>query len=146
MPAGESGDASRTLTPRGVRMLTWLGQRLLRSRWRPTHAFASPLARAQDSARVVLVSARIALDVEVLSELEPDTEPRSVLESLAAHDVVAGHALLVSHEPLLGKLAAELTGDPSIRLRPGMLVRIHCPRGPVRASARVALVLHPEEG
>ncbi len=144
LPAGAAGDRQRALSPAGVRGLASLATHLADEAWRPDRAFSSPYARAQQSAGIVARAAAPPVAVEILGALEPEREPPEVLDALTGQGVTAGHILVVGHQPLLGQLAGYLTGVEQ-GLSPGMLVRIHCPRGMGPGSGRILLTLAPED-
>lgn len=144
LPAGPGGDRQRALAPAGAAGLAALAARLVRETWRPDRVFSSPCLRARQSAEIVAERAAPAVAVETLDALESGHEPAEVLEALARHGVEAGHVLVVGHQPLLGRLVGHLTGVEQ-GLSPGMLVRVHCPRGMQAGSGRVTLILAPED-
>ena len=132
LPAAAGGDAARALSPRGRADLERLAVQLAATGWRPERAFVSPLTRARESAAIVLARTAPGLAAEVMDALRPDAHPGEVLEALAGEGIAAGHVLLVGHQPLLGMLAATLTGGPAAAMSPGCVVRIGCtgPPGP----------------
>jgi phosphohistidine phosphatase len=144
LPAGPDGDRLRALAPAGTRALEALAAHLAREAWRPDRVFTSPYLRARQTAGIVAGAALPALQVEPLRALESEREPTEVLEALARHGAVAGHVLLVGHQPLLGLLVGHLTGAER-GLAPGALVRVHCPRGLRPGTGRVTLTLAPED-
>jgi len=141
-PTGPGGDRERSLTPAGERVLAGLAAQLARGP-RPDRVFASPYARAQQTARIVAGMADPPLEVETLAALEPDREPAQVLDALAAAGVTAGHVLVVGHQPLLGRLAAHVAGAEP-HLSPATLVRVECPGGLAEGAGRIVLSLPPE--
>ncbi|TMQ64571.1 MAG: hypothetical protein E6K78_08925 [Candidatus Eisenbacteria bacterium] len=109
MEAGSAGDAARPLSPAGRRAVEELAQFLAGTDWQPDRAFASPLARAQESARILLL---------------PVYEPAAVLAALAERGVRDGQVLLVGHQPLLARLAALLEARQERALAPAGLIRL----------------------
>jgi phosphohistidine phosphatase len=144
LPAGAGGDRERVLSPAGVHGLESLRAHLAREAWRPDRIFSSPYARARQSARIVSGAAAPRVEVETLRELESEHESSEVLDALARLGATAGHFLAVGHQPLLGLLVRRLTGFER-GFSPGMLVRVHCPRGATAGSGRIVLVLAPED-
>lgn len=124
LPAAEGGDALRCLSQRGRAELEHLAARLRALGWRPDRAFTSPLARALESARIALRAAAPDLAPEPMEALRPEARPAEVLAALEAEGSTAGHLLLVGHQPLLGLLAALLTGEPAPAFPAGSLLRI----------------------
>lgn len=109
-PSGPGGDASRALTAAGRAAMVSLGVRICESGSIPTRIFASPLVRAHQSARILAAAVGPSIACESLEQLKPDTNPAELVESLAIHGVVDGHALLVGHLPMLDDLYQLLTG------------------------------------
>lgn len=134
LPAFQGGDDARRLSPRGRADLERLGAHLAATGWRPHRAFASPLARARESAATALGGVSPALPVEVMEALRPDTEPAAVLLALAEKGATEGHVLLVGHQPLLGLLGGHLTGGPELGFAPGTMVRIEFSGAPASGT------------
>ena len=128
-PTSAEGDAGRPLTPDGAEAIRTLGHRLVSAGWRPWRVFASPFKRARDTARVLTENLEPSPLIETLHELEPESDPRDVLEALELHGALDGHVLLVSHMPLVSGLSGHLTGDPH-GFMPGEMRRVACPDGP----------------
>lgn len=145
LPASESGDEGRRLSPRGERDLERLGRHLATLGWRPDRAFASPLTRARDTARIVLAHAASELDAVAWEALRPDGEPAGLVASLVAEGATSGHVLLVGHQPLLGDLARWLTGAMAPAWRPGDLVRIEFTADPAAGAGRSTWRLRPRD-
>lgn len=106
-------DASRALTPEGVEKLREVAEGLdaLGVRW--DLVLTSPLVRARQTADVLLKGMTKKGDrpeVVVTSTLVPEASPSAVLTELATHPAAARIAL-VSHEPLVSALAAQLLGS-----------------------------------
>lgn len=114
----------RRLSDRGRADLERLAAHLAGIGWRPDRAFTSPLSRARESARIALRGSVPAPELQVTDALRPDADPTAVAPALVAAGAGAGHVLLVAHQPLLGLLAAHLTGAPAPGFAPGTLVRI----------------------
>lgn len=141
-PAGPRGDAARALSPAGRRAVADLAASLVREGWRPDRIFSSPLLRALETAEIMRGAIPGAPEIEKLDELLAETEPPEVLEALQAHAVSGGHVLLVTHQPLAGRLSALLTGDEP-GFSPGTLVRIECPEGLAPSRGRVIRAIEP---
>lgn len=135
LASGQSPDAE--LLPEGVAYLRRLAEKLEREGWRPEQVLCSPYARARDSALVIAIALGCAAPPTMLDELLPEAEPDEALAAITAAAPLAEHVLVVSHLPLVGRLAAELVGeDPGFS--PGTLVEIACEgEGPARLVRRV---------
>jgi len=144
LPAtGSGGDAARQLSPLGERDVARVAEELARLGRRPDRAFTSPFPRARKTAAIVLTRLGGGLAPEDLRELVPDHGPGDVVEALAARRV-SGHVLLVGHQPLLGQLAAHLTGGPEPPFPPGGLVRIAFAEDLAAGRGRIETQLRPE--
>ena len=87
-----------------------LAGRLAREGFRPVAAFSSPHLRARDTARLLLDRTAPHLDPVHLTELTPDADPREAWQTLASLRPATGDLLVVSHLPLIARLAREITG------------------------------------
>ena len=112
-PAGERDplrwpdDRDRPLTAKGVASTREAVRGILRIESRLPHVLTSPLARAEQTASVIIEETDLDTGWEPLESLVPGGSWRrtlTALESLPADGVVA----LVGHEPDLGKLAGVL--------------------------------------
>ena len=122
-----------------------LAARLAVEGWRPGWIFSSPLVRARQTAEIVRDACAGALEIEALEELLPEWEPEGVLSAVEARGALEGHVLLVSHQPIAGRVVRLLTGDaPAIR--PGTLVEVECEADLVPGRGRVVRVIDPEPG
>jgi phosphohistidine phosphatase len=142
---GPQGDAARPLSPAGRRSIERLARRLASEGWRPDRILTSPLLRARETAEILCTGAASGVTIEIADALAPDRDPLEILEALAHGAAIAGHVLLVTHQPLIGQLAAHLTGREH-PFRAGSLVRVECPPAPRPGDGRVTLVIHPQAG
>jgi len=142
--AGQDGDAARSLSSNGRRDVARIAEEFARQGWRPDRVFVSPLRRAQETAAILLARIDPPVDPETLRELVPDYPASSVVSALVER-AAAGHVLLIGHQPLLGQLAALLSGDPETAFPPAGLTRIALADGLVAGEGRIELRLHPRE-
>ena len=105
--------------------------------------FASPLRRAQDTARLLLARVAPGLTFETLPELDPDGDPGAVVPALRARDALRGDLLMVGHQPLLGMLAGHLIHDTEPRFTPGTLVAIVFDGEPRAGAGRIVETRRP---
>jgi phosphohistidine phosphatase len=139
------GDASRALTPDGIRSVERVARALEEEGFRPDRAFASPLLRAIQTARIVLDTAHSAAPLLCARALEPERDPAEVWDALAEADALRGHTLLVAHMPLVERLVEYLAGaGTGTGFQPGMLVRLECPEGLRRGTALVTMLIRPD--
>ncbi len=128
--AGQRGD------PRypndGDRPLTKKGRKKLRAQLagleafnvRPNVVITSPLARARQTAEVVVEGLGIASRLVVDNRLAPGASTAGVIEILANYPDHA-QVMLVGHEPDFSQIASELSGGSGdIWLRKGGLIRV----------------------
>jgi phosphohistidine phosphatase len=140
-PAGNSGDRGRALTARGRAAVERLALELAAG---PPldRVFASPLLRAQETARLAVSALARPPAVETLAVLEPEAAPEAVHAELAARGALAGHVLLVSHMPLVARLASWWCGEVQ-DFPAASLVRLICHGEPGRGAAIVSGRIDP---
>ena len=119
--AGQGPDAS--LTAQGIEQLEKLAAALKAEGWRPEAILASPLLRARESARMIAAGIGVTGLPQVLRELIPDSEPLDALQAIDAAAPGSRLVLVVSHLPLVGRIAHELTGE-EITFTPATLAEI----------------------
>jgi phosphohistidine phosphatase len=141
-PAATGGDAERPLTHAGVTAVRALARRLPAFPAGPPRVFASPLRRARQTAEALLRESGLTAMIELLPELAPDADAGGVLAALEAHGAADGHALVVGHMPLLGRLTAVLANEP-LAFEPAQLVRVEFPDGAAAGRGRVTLAIGP---
>ena len=104
--AAAATDADRPLTPRGRDEARRAGLLLKKLGVRPDVLLASPLVRAQETARIA--SAEISAPPVVATEhLVPSSDHRQIMAELSALN--AERVLCVGHEPHIGEFVALLT-------------------------------------
>lgn len=134
LPAADGGDAARPLSPGGQRDLERLSRHLAGLGWRPERAYTSPLIRARDSARIVLSHITPPVTPVTVDVLLPEADTSELLAWMSGDGAVAGHVLLVGHQPLLGDLVRRLTGGEAPGFAPGDLIRVEF-NGPAEPGA-----------
>ena len=137
--AGQGPDAP--LSPEGVLQLQRLASAMRAQGWRPEAILASPFTRAQESARTFAAGLGVTQPAIVVHELIPDTEPIEALQAIDAAAPGRASILIVSHLPLVARLATELTGE-QVSFTPATLVEI-ADRGD--GQARLVRRLSPDE-
>ncbi len=108
----KGGDDERPLTPKGAAKTRQAAVGLKALGIEPTHIWASPLVRAQETAKLLREAFKWKGDVRVCEELRPEASPDSLLGLLSdlPGDVVV---LCVGHEPhLSGAAGLMLCGKP----------------------------------
>ena len=121
-----------------------LASGLVEQGWRLDRIFSSPFLRARETAEIVWSRIDRPPEIESAEQLQAEREPPGVLKLLQSQRATEGHVLLVTHQPLAGRLAELLTGESHV-FKPGTLVRIEL-RGPLaRSSGHVVLSVHPQK-
>lgn len=121
--APNGDDAARPLSQKGQRDARRLG-RWMRDRGIALDLVAtSALARAQETATLVIQGGGLPPSFEAWEELEPGGTVDGVLARLAALDPDRA-VLVVGHEPQLSALVSVAIGGGRIRLAKGALVKV----------------------
>ena len=123
LPAGSEGDAARILSPIGRRDVARVAEEYVRRGWRPDRVLASPLHRAQETARILLLRLGEGPAFGTLAELDPAYGDTQVIQALRGSEGVP-YLLAIGHQPLLGQLARVLTGERGIPFPPAGMTRI----------------------
>jgi len=140
-PPGDAGDRGRALTARGRAQVERLARELAAGP-PPDRVFASPLLRAQETARLAVSQLERAPVIETLAALEPEADPEAVHAELEARGALVGHVLLVGHMPLVARLASWWCGE--IQDFPtSTLIRLVCGDRPGRGAAIVSGRIDP---
>ena len=119
--SGQGPDAP--LTVQGIEQLQRLAAVLAAEGWRPEIILASPLVRAKESARMIASGVGVTRPPVVLHELIPDSEPLDALQAIDEAAPGSSLVLVVSHLPLVGRIAQELTGE-EVAFTPATLAEI----------------------
>ncbi|MGE7964578.1 phosphohistidine phosphatase SixA [Pseudomonas sp. QTF5] len=101
-PHGTRPDSERALTVKGREEVLRTAAQLIGQPL--TAIYASPYHRAQETAEIVRTALGFAPEIRTVDWLKPDNYPQAVAEQLVSVD----HALLVSHNPLVGNLLGYL--------------------------------------
>lgn len=93
------------MTGIGVAEIRRLASRLVDEGWHPDCVFSSPFRRARETAQALLAATSVHHVIAYLAELEPEHDPADLERALAGHIEGADHILLVTHVPLVNRLA-----------------------------------------
>jgi phosphohistidine phosphatase len=126
LPTSPQGDAGRELSPEGVAAVRALAESLRVTGWRPDIVLTSPLTRARRTSELLVAEQSGSIPVEILDDLT-EGDPASVLAAIAAAARGCAHVVAVGHQPLLGLLIQELTGQ-SVPVGPGSFHAIELDR------------------
>lgn len=105
-------DELRELTPRGIAESEQIAAEHLHSSF--AALWASPYVRAQQTMASVKKGAGLTGAVTTLNFLTPDDSPRLVIEQLQALTREEGNYLLVTHQPLVGRLISLLVDGQDV--------------------------------
>jgi phosphohistidine phosphatase len=124
-----SSDGERQLTERGREQARTIGRFCARNGLYPEKIVTSPLARAQQTAKIVAEELKIANRIQVCEFATAGMTTESALNGLKAftdHSSV----LLVGHEPDFSEFVAALVGgeDECIRFRKASLAKVTLPK------------------
>ena len=113
-------DDERAISDKGAKQCRRVARFCFQNEVRPDEILASPLLRAQQTAKPV--AKKLGVRIETVSWLVYGTGPARVIDQLAARRDVPS-IMLVGHEPDLGLLAAALlgSGDEAIHIRKASL-------------------------
>ena len=137
-PSGR--DADRQLTTAGRTRVRQVVRELIRRGKSPHIVLSSPLARARQTAEIVVEEAGLASSaLELKNELAMTGRARMLLNQVVA--AKRKRVVLVGHEPELSSLVFELTGI-SIVMQKAMIVAVACKED---GSFRLKFVIDPKE-
>lgn len=109
--------------PEGAEQLRRLAAVLVAEGWRPAAVATSPYRRAMESAEIMVSALAPGTETYVLRELRPDVEPEDAFDAMLGVAPLASPLLVVSHLPLVARLAHDLVGE-DLGFSPGTLVEI----------------------
>ncbi len=138
-------DFERELTADGTRDSANVGTFLAGMHIQCTHAFVSPLVRAQQTLRAVLASLP-DVPVETTEHLTPESDPRNILELLRTLPSES-RVLLVTHEPFVSACISTLISSSEtalVAMKPATIACIETRGIPVRGSGTLRWLLPPE--
>ncbi len=101
-------DELRPLTERGKQSVAAAATYLLEKLDDEPTVIASPLVRAQETAAIMRDELHIDTGTSTSGEVTPGGSPAAVCEMLSA---LEGDVLVVTHQPLIGRLITFLTGE-----------------------------------
>ncbi|NUN68412.1 MAG: phosphohistidine phosphatase SixA [Bacteroidetes bacterium] len=145
--AGQSAptDFERELTGEGLIESSNVGTFLAAKEVHFTHAFVSPLVRAQQTLRAVLAPLP-NFPVATSEYLTPDSDPRNILELLRTIPADS-RVLLVTHEPFVSACISMLISSSEtaqITMKPATLACVETRGVPARGSGTLRWLLPPE--
>jgi phosphohistidine phosphatase len=138
-------DFERELTGEGLIDSANVGTFLAGMHINFTHAFCSPLVRAQQTLRAVMTSLP-EFPTATTEHLTPDADPRNILELLRTLPPDS-RVLLVTHEPFVSScISVLISGSEATQLamKPATLACVETHMIPVRGSGTLRWLLPPE--
>ena len=103
-------DTDRHILPDGVEQTERVAQKLLTASLIPDAVWTSHAQRAMETAQVVMNVLNISLEPEILPLLYDEDEDRAV-SAVCSCDNSINHLLVVAHNPLVSRLASQLSGS-----------------------------------
>jgi phosphohistidine phosphatase len=135
LAAGQDPDAP--LVPRGVAQLERLAAALRAEGWRPARVLTSPYTRAIETAQTIADGIGYTGPLVQRIELSPESEPVDALRAIDEATPGATCVLVVTHLPLVGRIAHELTGE-ELPFSPATFVELEATDEAVRFVRRIA--------
>lgn len=134
-------DEARELTAAGMAALRQAAPLWRRLNLRPDVVLSSPLARARQTAELVIeaIGGEVLLD----DRLRPGASWGGLARAMSAHPD-ARRVLFVGHEPDLSSAVAHLTGAASVRMRTGGLACVEFYGIPEPGGGELAWLLDPD--
>lgn len=113
-------DDERTLSKKGMQQSKCVAKFCLKHEIKPDTILASPLIRAQQTAKPV--ASALNIEIETVPWLIYETVTDALIEHLGAY-TESSSIMIVGHEPDFSRLATALTGanEHAIRVRKGSL-------------------------
>ena len=102
-------DFSRQLSDKGIEGVKQSAVRLRERNVQPLKVIASPLSRAQQTAKIMVEELGIEQAILTIDEISPAGDPKTVIESIEEF-VCFELCLLVSHQPFVSTFIRYLTG------------------------------------
>lgn len=136
-------DDERQLTEAGIAALKAAGPLLRRVNLRPDLVLSSPLARALQTAQLVMEGLGSSVEPVVDDRLRPGAGWGDFARAMTAHPE-ARRVMFVGHEPDLSAAMRLLTGAASVRMRKGGIGCIEFPGVPEPGAGEIAWLLDPD--
>lgn len=137
------GDDERELTVEGTRALLAAASVWRRVSLRPDAVLTSPLARARQTADLVVAGLDLARPPVVEERLRPGATWDDLAPAMARH-TDARRVMFVGHEPDLSNAVCLLTGAAAVRMRKGGIACVEFPGVPEPGSGELAWLLDPD--
>jgi phosphohistidine phosphatase len=142
---GGRPDADRALTEEGIARLGQIGLGLRTLGCQPARMIASPLRRAQETARVLARVLGPELEIETCDALGPEGAPHEIVHWLGRR---SEDAMLVGHLPGIAELAAHLLSARAgvdLTFRKGATCCLYFPTHAEAAGGRLEWLLQPRQ-
>ena len=139
--AGDEDES--TLTGAGADALRAAAPLWRRLSLRPDAVICSPLARARQTAELVVAGLDLARPPVIDERLRPGAAWSDLAQAMARHPD-ARRVMFVGHEPDLSNAVRLLTGAVALRLRKGGIACVEFPGVPEPGSGELAWLLDPD--
>ena len=133
-------DNERALTPEGRQRMKQISRVLTALDLSLDLILTSPYRRARQTARIVAEELHLEKALRLSGHLVPEGDPQALLDELDRRFATRRSALLVGHEPSLGRILSLVTcGGPglSVTFKKAGLAKVVC--GPPGAEPRASL-------
>lgn len=110
---------------------------------RPDAVICSPLARARQTAELVVLALELGRHPVFDERLRPGAEWGDLAQAMAKHPD-ARRVMFVGHDPDLSIAIRQLTGAAAVRLRKGGVACVEFPGAPEPGTGELAWLLDPD--
>lgn len=139
----DPNDDARRLTEAGTSELRAAAPLWRRLNLRPDVVLTSPLARARETADLLVAGVDLAREPIEDDRLRPGADWSDLAQAMADHRD-ARRVMFVSHEPDLSMAMSLLTGARAVRMRKGGLACVEFPGIPEPGAGELAWLLDPD--
>ena len=144
--SGFPNDNDRTLSPEGVAEIESVRNAMRLMKLNFTHILASPLVRAQESARIV-AALFPSVAIQSCEHLTPTSDPQNLFRELRPFPR-DGRILFVSHEPFVSRCISSLisvNSDSKVSIKKAALACLEAGSPPQRGAGILLWILNPDQ-
>lgn len=137
-------DKMRPLSDEGKKDIEKIGKLLRDNKISMEKIFTSPFLRAFQSAEIISKYLSSQIDIIETDNLLPEADPKELISFLNAN--YSRSILIVSHQPLIGRLVASLIGCKNLQLeiKKGALLNIESANPVVEGGCVLKFLVYPE--
>ena len=143
---GFANDNDRTLSSDGIAEIEGVRNAVRLMKLSFTHILASPLVRAQESARIV-ATLFPSVSVQSCEHLTPTSDPQNLFRELRPYPR-DGRILFVSHEPFVSRCISSLisvNSDSKVSIKKAALACLEAGSPPQRGAGILLWILTPDQ-